>query len=93
MDLEVTDSSYAPLVQLPSFPWIPQDTGQYLCVQVSDRAQQFFQVLNPSGALGLRWPFAALGAMGNTVFLSLNRHEFFEEEQKQNPEQNPSPFP
>lgn len=66
------------------------DTGQYLRVQVSDKAQQFFQVSNPLSshsvtvlAMGTSWC--------HTVSLSLNLHELLEE-RKQNPEQNPSPF-
>lgn len=63
------------------------DTGQYLCVHVSDKDQQSFQVSNLL-TLWLHWPFAELGAICNTIFLSLNIHELFEEKKNKIKTQN-----
>lgn len=80
------DSGSAPLVQWPSFP----GTLQTLRVQVSDKAQQFFQASNPFPSHSVT--VLAMGSSWcHTVSLSLNLHELLEE-RKQNPEQNPSPF-
>lgn len=70
------------------------DTGQYLCVHVSDKEQPSFFGIKPIFlSLCLHWPPADPGAVCSAVLLSLSLHGLFEEKTKTKPRTKPINFP